>query len=424
MRIDTLTLKNFNGFETRQLTFDPHFNLLVGDNASGKTTILDALYVAIGSWFLGMRGGARPSSIGEDYVRLITRRYLDSYSFEKQFPCEVKATGLVMGESASWTRTLNGENGRTTSLAAKAISDLGKEADDRLRADGEVVLPLICTFGTERLWFESSHRTSKKAETAKKQLPSRLDGYKDCINFEIQESQLLTWIKTQYLASYALKEETIALGVVKRAIMRCLEGVTAVDFDPRTEDLVLTMDIGGTQVFRNLSDGQRIMLTLVGDLARRATTLNPQLGNRVLDEISGVVSIDELDLHLHPKWQRRVIRDLKGTFPSLQFIATSHSPQLIGEALPHEIIILGAANSTNPSQSFGMDSNWVLKHIMGAEERDNRIRAAIESIERHIAAGNLKLAASDLAKVRSEIGNDPNFVRFGARIDRFERARQ
>jgi predicted ATP-binding protein involved in virulence len=132
-----------------------------------------------------------------------------------------------------------------------------------------------------------------------------------------------------------------------------------------------------------------------------------------------VVLIDELDLHLHPRWQRHVIRDLRETFPSVQFIATTHSPQLIGEAHPQEVIRLEYQETPNPAQSFGMDSNWVLKHIMGAEDRDKGVRAVLDEVTSLIEKDDLAEAQTKIDDLRREIGNDPEQVRLSARIDRF-----
>ncbi len=421
MRIDRLTLKNFDGFDFREFTFSSHFNLLVGDNATGKTSVLDALSIAIGSWFLGIRGYANVPGIDADEVRVEARQYKDSYSFEKQFPSRIETRGLVMGKELAWVRELSREGGRTTSLKAQDVSKTASEAAQRARAGEKITLPLICTYGTERLWFEATHRKSTKTESAKSQLPSRLDGYRDCIDFTIQESSLLDWIRAEVSATQQRGAETIALRVAKEAIIRCVEGATSLYYDERYKDLVVSIKQYGQQLFKNLSDGQRIMLTLVGDLVRRATALNPHLEDRVLEQTPGVVTIDELDLHLHPKWQRHVIHDLKATFPSIQFIATTHSPQLIGEAQPEEVILLGSREPSHPVQTFGMDSSWILKHVMGADERDRHVKIKLEEIEKLIASSQFEDAQTRIDHLRSEIGNHPDLARYSARIDRFAR---
>lgn len=424
MRIDRLTLQNFNGFEFSEFAFSSHFNLLVGENATGKTSVLDALSVALGSWFLGMKGYTKALGIEQDEVRVVAHPYQDVFSFEKQFPCRVEARGVVMRRNITWSRELLHEKGRTTFDKAQSIKDVASEADRRVRAGEEIVLPLICTYGAERLWFEATHRKTARKKDSDNQLPSRFDGYQDCIDFTIQESSLLAWIRSEVSATQQRGVETIALRSVKRAIARCVEGAKSLYYDERYKDLVIDIERFGQQLFQNLSDGQRIMLTLVGDLVRRATTLNPNLGEHVLEKTEGIVAIDELDLHLHPKWQRHVIHDLKGTFPSVQFVATTHSPQLIGEARPEEVVLLGGKQPSKPAQSYGMDSNWILRHLMGGDDRDRNIRDAIAEIEKLINSFQLDAAQNKLDQLRSDIGNHPDLVRLSTRIDRFERKAQ
>jgi predicted ATP-binding protein involved in virulence len=198
----------------------------------------------------------------------------------------------------------------------------------------------------------------------------------------------------------------VALSVIKGAILDCVEDAEAVYYDERYQDLIVVMKQFGHQMFRNLSDGQRVMLTLIGDLARRAITLNPHLGKDVLKLTPGVVPIDELDLHLHPKWQRRVIHDLKRTFPSIQFIATTHSPQLVGEALPGEIRILADGAVTTPSRSFGIDSSRILEEVMQASPRNEQIKGLLSRMAEQIDREDLGAAKSSLQEVEDKLGQD------------------
>lgn len=118
-----------------------------------------------------------------------------------------------------------------------------------------------------------------------------------------------------------------------------------------------------------------------------------------------MVLIDEIDLHLHPRWQRRIIRDLKRIFPKIQFFATSHSPQVIGEAKPHEIVLLGAdGQQKRPIQSYGMDSNWVLECVMEAEGRDPAVAAEIRTLFNEIEEGEFDRARARIATLRETVG--------------------
>ena len=278
-------------------------------------------------------------------------------------------------------------------------SDLSDPAED-------ITLPLICTYGTQRLRFEKGHHTRKTGGDRSKSKPSRLDGYRDCFNFTIQETALLDWIRDQTTASLPQKQDTVALSVVKSAITKCVEGTKSLYYDGRYKDLVILLDDYGPQLFKNLSDGQRIMLTLVGDLASRAAILNPHLANAALRDTPGVVMVDELDLHLHPRWQRRVIHDLKTTFPSLQFIASTHSPQLIGETQPDEIRLLDGGETTVPPRSFGIDSSRVLEEVMGTKSRNDSVEDLLTRLFKLIDDEQFDAARRVLTEVEMKLGSD------------------
>ena len=217
---------------------------------------------------------------------------------------------------------------------------------------------------------------------------------------------LLDWIRAQVSASQQRQEETTALAVMKQAIAGCVEDAESIYYDERYKDAIVIMTHLGHQMFRYLSDGQRIMLTLVGDLVKRAVTLNPNLGKDVLHLTPGVVVIDELDLHLHPRWQRRVIHDLKRTFPQIQFIATTHSPQLIGEALPHEIRILEDGAVSIPQRSYGVDSSRILEEVMHASPRNRDTKELLSRLAELIDREDLAAAKKALREVEDKLGQD------------------
>ncbi len=407
MRIDRLKIQNFNGFESCDIEFNPHFNLLVGDNASGKTSVLDAIAILLDSWVLGIKGEETGGGILQDQVRLATHAFEDSFTFEKQFPARLEATGEIMERSLTWARELARENGRTTYVEAKTVSSTANDAAHKVREGGSLILPLVCSYGTERLWYESRHHKNSRSKEAKKAQPSRFDGYEDCNQFEIQETALLDWIRAQFLDGLSLeRKKTIAFRSIERAVFECVEGATSLSYSERYKDAVVGIKTQGPQFFRNLSDGQRIMLTLVGDLVRRATTLNPHLGDVAMEKTPGVVLIDELDLHLHPIWQRRVIHDLKRTFPAIQFITTTHSPQLIGEAQPVEIRVLADGQSYIPPRSFGLDSSRVLEEVQGSVQRDPGVESLISQISKAIEAEKFDDAKRLLLDLESNLGQD------------------
>lgn len=411
MRIDRIKLLNYKRFGAFEVALDPRFNLFVGDNASGKTAILDALAVGLDSWFIGMKGVHCIWGIDQGEVHVVPYSHGDFISFEKQFPARVECEGVVLGRQVSWSRDLASDHGRTTTVGARALTKISEEADSMVRKGEPVTLPLVCTFGTERLWYETTQRKRANKKEPVKQYPSRFDGYRNCTTFEIQETDLLAWIRAEVSASQQRRNETTALGVIKAAIVDCIEDAKDVYYDERYKELIVVMNEMGPQMFSNLSDGQRVMLTLIGDLARRALTLNPHLGKDALNLTPGVVSIDELDLHLHPRWQRRVIHDLKRTFPMIQFIATTHSPQLVGEALPHEIRILEGETATTPLRSFGVDSSRILEEIMCVSRRNEETKDLLSKMAGEIDREELSQAKKTLSEVEEKLGRgDPEVI--------------
>jgi len=331
MRIDSLLLENFKGFQRRELTFHPQFNLVVGENGTGKTSLLDALAVAVGSWFLGV-DGVDTRHIYPHEVRLQAFPSEAGTHWEGQYPCFIEASGSIGHAPTIWRRSLNGPDGRTTRIGAAGIKKLAEQATRDVREGQSINLPLISYYGTGRLWLvprEQGQVKEPPSSLLTKQL-SRLDGYKTSVDPRLSVSVLTQWLARQSWLSFQQGgQDSQTFQVVRRALLQSIPGAEDLHFDAKLGEVILRFANGYQQPFMNLSDGQRAMLAVVGDLAQKAATLNPHLGADVLKETEGVVMIDELDLHLHPTWQRHMIEDLRTTFPMIQFICTTHSPFLI-----------------------------------------------------------------------------------------------
>lgn len=423
MRIDRLKLTNYRGFATQVFDLNQRFTLFVGDNATGKSSILDALTVAMDSWFIGMKAGESTGGFTASQVRFATHRYDDRFSFEPQYPTQVEAWGVVMDQHIYWSRELVRQKGRTTTSGSKELTYFSTEADRKVRAGIEVDLPLLCSYGPERLWWETPQRKRKAAEHEAPR-PSRFDGYRLSTAFEIQETPLLEWIKSEISVSQQTGKETGGLAVMKMALLSCVEDAADLYYDPRIGDLVLVMGNREPQVFDNFSAGQRVMVTLIGDLVRRAIILNPHMGREVLERTVGIVAIDELDLHLHPKWQRRIIGDLKRTFPRIQFVATTHSPQMIGEARPDEIRLLENWSVFTPGYSFGVDSNRILQELMHARSRNENTQEILSELAEKMDGEDLDSAKKLVERLIGELGEgDPEVTRANTLISMLESTR-
>ncbi|MEZ5301580.1 MAG: AAA family ATPase [Verrucomicrobiales bacterium] len=169
---------------------------------------------------------------------------------------------------------------------------------------------------------------------------SRLETYESSLSAGATTTRFLSWLRREQYAALQNGKPTPVFSAAVEAMKRCLLHAEHIEYNVQEEDVLARFADGEWRRFSEMSAGQRTMLALVADIAYRAAWLNPHLGTSVLDETPGVVLIDELDLHLHPKWQRRVCDDLRRTFPKVQFIAASHSPFIIQSLQPNELISL------------------------------------------------------------------------------------
>ncbi len=406
MRINKLTVKNFKGFEEQTFEFpqdasqggNGSFHLIIGQNGKGKTSALDALAVAAGSWLLGVPGYEdRP--IADEDIRLEVLDFEDTSRIEKRFPVEVVAEGVVVGESISWARECEAEG--TSAANAGSIKALAEKLVGNIQ--GNLSLPLISYYGTGRLWQEPmKEELSKESDnevvvrlerirreqelkdsiakiTAQKltkddtvrklveaffmnlvapkhskiesdyakDFASRLAGYRYSIDPRCSPRDLLNWLKFEQQLAVQENRESTQFITVKEAIKQSIEGCNKVEYHLRL-GLLLNIEGQPRLPFSALSDGQRNMIAMIGDIAYKAAQLNPHLGKEVLQKTPGIVLIDELDLHLHPKWQRHVIEDLRRLFPEIQFIATTHSPFIIQTARDGELIKLDGELTIEP----------------------------------------------------------------------------
>jgi predicted ATP-binding protein involved in virulence len=155
-----------------------------------------------------------------------------------------------------------------------------------------------------------------------------------------------------------------------------------------------------------LSDGERGNLALVLDLTRRLAQANPKLRDPA-SESEAVVLIDELELHLHPKWQRTILHSLTATFPKCQFIATTHSPQVIGEVEHHRIQIMADGQVYSPTHSYGVDSSRVLEEVMDSTSRTSKAQELISQASQAVGAQRFDDARLLVDKLEKLTGN-PN----------------
>jgi predicted ATP-binding protein involved in virulence len=405
MRLNSLQLINFRGYEDREFILHPQFNLIVGENGAGKTSVLEAASVAIGSWFLGIRGydsrNFRPRDVRIERD-LIEGRYREL----KRYPVRVNASAafylwdarrdpktnaveVVAAEEVQlrWARSIEGENGRTTQQEAKDVKKLAETMASLVYARRPHILPLIRYFGAGRLWesIRDTERTKVRRGTALPQdladsedilkaqeehaeLSKPFYGYKFSVDKRCSADEIIKWIEFERRNELDDEASSQALSLVYQAILSMLPGAQSVRYQLKQKTLLIELKDRRTLRFDELSDGYRNVLALAADLAIKAAMLNPQLAERALELTPGVVLIDELDLHLHPKWQQTITESLRMTFPKLQFICTTHSPFLIQSLRSGEELIV--LDGQPVAQVNNMDIDEIAEGLMHVPETD------------------------------------------------------
>lgn len=333
--IKKLGLNNFRGFKEKEITFSNRFNLLLGNNGSGKTAVLDALGLILSSVFIGFDEAANGFLIKDEDVHQVVNIFDGEVRPEAKYASSIDAEGIVMGKPVQWSKSRTGKS-RPTVEDHQELTDITAAFLHQVRQGEPVTLPVIAYYGTGRLWLQ---REEKEVEPITP--VSRWFGYNDCLDPRSNEKKLLSWMKEQELTQIQRKTTSKLYEAVKKAITDCIEEFKDVWFDFRSNSIMVRLDGDDCLPAHLFSDGYRNMIAMVADIAYRMAILNPHLGRDVALRTPGVLLIDEIDLHLHPIWQRSVVEDLKRTFPCVQFVVTSHSPFIVQSLkFPEELIVL------------------------------------------------------------------------------------
>ena len=408
MYISELNIKNYRKFSDYTVEFDRQLSVLIGKNGTGKTSILEALTVAIGTFFFAIDGvnavGIRPSdayncyfSIGEDV------------DVQKQFPVQISVKGNIDNRDIEWSRTLNSLEGRTTSIDAKEMTKISGKCQERLmKGDTTLVLPVLAYYGTGRLWDDHREKWAEKYREN-----TRVNGYIDCLDGRANVKLLLDWFKRMTLKSINNGKSNKTFIAVKEAMEKCFRRLTGIEevkvmVNPDTFGIEIQYYSDDNGVIRiplgQLSDGYRCALSLIGDIAYRMATLNPQLENKVLYETPGIVMIDEVDLHLHPEWQQHILKDLTETFPKVQFIVTTHAPAVINSTEYGKLLAL----ETNKvdylgTEAYGQDINTIVKSYMGANTRPLPIQRKFDELYHDLDENKISEAIEVLEELKKKI---------------------
>lgn len=424
-KVNNLKLLNFRGFDELDVNFDPRLTIIVGNNGAGKSAVLDALSMCL-SWFgANVRKEDRTAiSVKEDDVSTNPKAHYAAIISEIELDAENRFDMMLSKVKDGFREKRDSEL-----VEIKSLSGMFRYANDFSK---NFNLPLVAHYtvfrsiGVSKADFVSAQKKLQEKKW------SKLSAYDHALKENHDFSGFLAWlIKFDAVAKQTdgndqakelskleaeissaksimsqLSESGVDLEESLNAVKRLVKDKKArieklkkdfrgIDLDSHRKSLELvfkainifmpdldgmhldyTSDYVDLKMYKgsctisvlHLSQGEKSLMALVGDIARRLIMLNPSRESQL--EGHGVVMIDEIDLHLHPEWQQKVVDRLQTTFPNIQFILTTHSPQVLSTVKNENIRIVHRDNNiaaTPYARSYGEESQHVLQAIMGVD---------------------------------------------------------
>ena len=430
MRIKRIVLKNFGLFEDLVLPFaaspdsEGSATVLIGNNGAGKTTILQAIAIAL-SWIPARIARERGSGKKLDDLQIHNGKNGLFLKIDTTFRNEAVCWQLSKAEKGRIFR-----NGSDLSGVQKVSSILREELSEK----GNTSLPLIAYYPVERTIIDIPLRIRNQHSFG------QLDGYDGALESGVDFRRFFEWFRNQEDIEHQQNYERLKehhshiaetkienapfrvteydsngheisfrfrkdpqIQSVRTAIEAFMPGVSNLRVDRKP--LRMLVDKGGeTLNVHQLSQGEKSLLALVGDIARRLAIMNPGLEHPT--DGRGIVLIDEVDLHLHPRWQKDLICNLRATFPNCQFILTTHSPIVISDTPDVQVLSLDNGEVHEVGNLFGMDANQVLVQEMDVEARNQGIQNRLDDILDFIQDNELEKARDRLSSLEQELPED------------------
>lgn len=415
MILKELRTRHFRGMGELDIPFHARMNVLVGPNGSGKSAILDCLAIMLSIPIVRLR----PARTGG-------RRISDYDVSNGEEAAEIVVEVAFRNEVTSWRAVrIRGRRKNTLGVRLSDYKQLNHVAEDirsQLESDIQMSIPLAVYYPVNRAVLDIPLRIRRRRHTFE-----QLSAYDGALTKGGGDFRIFfEWfrqredLENEKRVSNSRHRDR-QLQAVRGAIERFLPGFEGLRV--RRSPLRMVVCKNGEELIVNqLSDGEKCLLAMVGDLARRLAIANPSLNQP--HEGRSVVLVDEIDLHLHASWQRTIVRNLGKAFPNCQFVLTTHSPQVVSEVSAE--CVMGLERSRRgvrilrPVGTYGLDSNRILEDVMGVDERPKDIKRALKRLFLAIENGNIAEAYRQLKNLQAKIGSDPQLAKADAMIRRKE----
>lgn len=426
--LEAVEVWNFRSIAHLDLRLHPRLNLFLGDNAHGKTTVLDAISCCLVSILKRL-----PNVEGFNLRATDIRRTTDSTL--PGFVLRVRTRGGV-----EWDDDLARDKAAGTAADLKAILPRRRDRQDLYAALDTVItqvqrgvdsaaLPVVVYYGVDRAVTDLGGKAGAPAIDGR---AMRFQALAGALEAGSRAPGFFDWFYRMQFEEFAAQSERgdltwrhPELDAVRTAIFAAIPGAKALRVVGRPPQLVV--DWSGpegsveTLPFSQMSGGYRTMLAMIGDIARRMVQANPHLGTKS----EAIILIDEVDLHLHPKWQLSVVPSLLDAFPNAQFILTTHSEQVISSVQPESVFILtrdaDGLHVERPTSTYGATADRLLEDLMVVPRRPPEVQKALDDYWKLISAdqGESEEARAHRGKLEGWFRQqDPEMVRADMEIRR------
>lgn len=432
MNIKRISIENFRGFEKENFSLDSRMTVVIGNNTAGKTSLLKAIGIGLGAYLQCLKHidngqGIKCNFKKEDRFLKYNFKNKDYIPNDNPPKISINADFTVTTElgyeqkNIHWYRemTAKGSTLHNVQCAGQLMEVVADMEEKRWSLDvgKHAVYPLVLSFGTNRI--DAQYNTYKKTKERQQRLEK---AYRAALKSDATDfASTMEWLNHYDKDVKDGKEFKGTRDAFFEALKTAIPAMSEIDVDNR--EIEALVRVNNKQPERHhysyMSDGFKAMINIVSEIAYRAIMLNGYLGRDAIKETPGVVTIDEVDLYLHPHWQRHVLADLQAAFPKIQFIVTSHSPFIIQSVGAGQLLTLDDNVRTDGDPSMQSleeiaSTRMNMKGILRSQDYNDMVDKA-ENFYNMVKSGknsseNIQKAKDELVELETKYSDNPAYV--------------